>query len=132
MRQNLAYEFGQVLGEVDAVGLFVSLCTIQQRTNTVSAVRQPNLTNWLNRAGLVNIPCMRAVEVPLRPDQAATARLAQQFDTRTIYHVLLNGFYPQILQSNQAVIDGLPYEIMAVESDSLGTQTRLAIRTWTL
>ena len=132
MNQGILYELGQVLSGVEELGLFNSECTIQQRTNTVSPTGQPDLTDWVNRAGLVDIPGMFSIQRPAMPNTTATVRTPQQLDTLTLYHLLLDGYFPQILQQNQAVVNGTPYEIMAVESDSQFTQTRLAIRSYTL
>ena len=132
MNQGILYELGQVLPGVEALGLFDSLCTIQQRTNTVSALGQPDLTDWNDIPGLTNIQSMLSIQRTALPNQAATVRTPEQFDTQTQLHLLLNGYFPQILQQNQAVVDGTPYEIMAVESDSQKTQTRLALRVYTL
>lgn len=131
MNQNLTYEFDQVIPGVELIGLFSSLCTIQQRTNVVSATGQSDLTDWNNIPDLVDIPCVFAIQRPAMPDQGATVRTPIQFGTMTQYHCLLDGYFPDILQSNQAVVNGNPYEIMAVESDSQNTQTRLAVRVWT-
>jgi hypothetical protein len=132
MNQSLTYEFGQVIPIVEQADLFVSLCTIQARTGAVSVTGQPDLTDWVNIVGLVNIPCRKAIQRPYNPNQQATVRTPQQFDTQTQFHVLLDGYFPQIIQANQAVVDGVPYEIMAVESDSENSvMTRLALRVWT-
>jgi len=132
MNQSLTYEFGQVIPIVEQADLFVSQCTIQARTGAVSTTGQPDLTDWVNVAGLVNIPCRKAIQRPYNPNQQATVRAPQQFETQTQFHLLLDGYFPQIIQANQAVVDGVPYEIMAVESDSENNvMTRLALRVWT-
>jgi hypothetical protein len=137
LNQSLSYELlGVMPAATDpSLGLFQSaLATIQQRTNVVSLTGQPDLSDWVNTA-LVDIPCMFAIQRPSIPNQSATSRQPQQIDTETEYHCLLNGYYPEILQSNQLVITILgistAYEIMAVESDSQQTQTRMAARIYT-
>lgn len=111
--------------------------TIQKRTNAVSVTGQPDLTDWTNITGLISTPCMISMQRPTLPNQNATQRKPQELDTETEFHILLNGYYWQIRQSNRAVVTILktgvstPYEIMAVESDSQQTQTRLACRIWT-
>jgi hypothetical protein len=130
--QGLGLAIDSAITQAYATGLLSSLATIQQRTNTVSATGQPNLSTWTNIAGLVNIACQFSIQRPAMPNPSATMREPQQFDTLTQYHVLLDGYYPQILQEHQAVVNGTAYEIMAVESDSQQTMTRLALREYSL
>lgn len=131
MNQSIQYEVDAVMPAAVGSGLMVSSCNIQQRTNTVSATGQPNLTTWVNIPGLQNIQCQLSIQRVTMPNQSATMRKAEELDTETQLHLLLSGHYPQILQQNQAVVDGTAYEIMAVESDSQKVQTRLAVRVWT-
>ena len=115
------------------LGLFeAATCTIKQRTGAVSALGQVNMQGYTPIVGLENIPCMFAIQRPFMPNQGATARTPEQFDTQTQFHILLNGYYPQILQQNLANVDGVDYEIMAVESDSQQQMTRLGCRVYTL
>jgi hypothetical protein len=141
MNQSLDYEVLSIMPAATdpELALFESAtATIQQRTNTVSVTGQPDLTDWDDISDLTDIPCMFSVARPAMPNQGATVRTAQQSDTETQYHVLLNGYYPAVLQSNQVVITILStgvataYMIMAVESDSQQQQTRLACRAYTL
>ena len=135
MRQDLSYEIEQVIPEVIQTSLYNCLCTIQQRTNTVSAVGQPDLADWVTIPTLQSLQAMASIARPFMPNETATVRQPQQFETETLIHVLLMGYYPSILQQNQCVLVGGPYqgtyEIMAVENDSQFTQTRLGVRVWT-
>jgi hypothetical protein len=130
--QGLGLAIDSAITQANATGLLSSLATIQQRTNTVSATGQPNLSTWNNIADLVDIPCQFSIQRPAMPNPSATVRMPQQVDTLTQYHVLLNGYYPQILQEHQAVVNGTAYEILAVEPDSQQTMTRLALREYSL
>lgn len=134
--QGFALEFEGLIPDVVEAGLPNCLCTIQQRTNTVSVTGQPDFSDWVDIAEFVEIDAMASIDRPSIPNMSATVRQPQQFDTETLIHVLLMGFYPGILQQNQCVLVGGPYsgssEIIAVESDSQETQTRLAIRAWTI
>jgi hypothetical protein len=132
LNQGLQYEFEAVMPAVAADGLFNATCTIKQRTNTVSALGQLNMTGYEPIADLTNIACRFAPQAPGGPPQGDVTRMQQQFDTRTLYHVLLDGYYPEILQQYLANIDGTDYEIMAVENDSDFQMTRLAVRVYTL
>ncbi len=77
--------------------------------------------------GMEDIPCMLAVW-RMKPDQAAVQRLEDRFNTLGERHVLLDGYFPDILQMDLAIVDGVTYEIMAVENDSQNILTRLAVR----
>lgn len=132
MNQSLSYEFGQVMPAVAAEGLFNSLCTIKQRSNTVSALGQTNMTSYEPIADLTDIACRFAPQAPGAPPQSDTTRMQQQFDTRSLFHVLLDGYFPAIEQQFLANINGIDYEIMSVEGDSNFEMTRLAVRTFTL
>lgn len=121
-----------VMPAAAATGLFVSLCTIQQRTGAVSLTGQVDLTDWNDIDSLSNIPCQFSIVRPATPNMAATLRMPAQTDSLTQFHALLDGYFPSILQSNQAVVDGTAYEIVAVESDSQKTQTRLGLRAYGL
>ena len=129
MNQQLV-DFSKVMPLVVATGVLASICTIQSPSQTASASGQPNLGVWTNVSGLVNLPCMFA---PLLPDSARTMiqdeiKNMEYTEEMTVFHVLLNGYYPQVLQVYRAVIDGNPYDILGVESDSQKQMTRLAVR----
>lgn len=131
MNQGLAYELAQVMPQAYSTGLFVSLCTITQRTNTVDPLSgQMDLSDWVPvSSALTNIPCQVMVQSILKPDPAGVLRLPDEFDTKGYRHVLLNGYFDgQILSNMQANIDGTTYEIMSVEQDSQKAQTRMMVR----
>jgi hypothetical protein len=132
LNQSLQYEFEAVVPAVAAEGLFNSLCTIKQRSGQVSALGQLSMQNYQPIADLTDIACRIAVQAPGNPPQGDVTRMQQQFDTRTLYHVLLDGYYPEILQQNLANVNATDYEIMAVEPDSDFQMTRLAVRVYTL
>lgn len=134
MNQSLGYELDAVMPQAVDTGLFeaAAICTIKKRSNTVSGLGQVVMTNYQPVAGLVNLDCMFSIQRPALPNQGATQRTQQQFNTETQYHILLTGYYPQIQQQNLANVNGVDYEIMAVESDSQQQMTRLAARAYTL
>jgi hypothetical protein len=139
MNQSLTAELSQVMPQAVATGLFLSLCTIQQRAISAGEPKtdvlgQVDLSgpDYTTVAGLANIPCQIAVQKTSAPDMAAVVRREQQYDTRADKHVLLNAYYPAILQQHIAIVDGVTYEIMAVENDSQQQMTRLAVRVFTL
>src|ERR1700674_4674334 len=131
--QTLAYAVGRVMTSVAYTGLQKSLCTILQRGSIggepkTNAMGQVDLAQADYTTILQNIPCQIAVLRPFRPDISATVRKAEEIDTINDKAIELNGYYPQILQQHLAVVDGVTYEIFAVESDSQKQVTRLAAR----
>ncbi len=139
MNQQLAYEFTQVMPMAVETGVFISLCTILQRAANGSepqtdALGQVDLaqSDMTQVPGLVNLPCQIAALRPFRPDISAEARTVEQYDEMADKEIMLTAYYPQILQQHVAVVDGSPYEIMAVEPDSQKQFTRIAARSYTL
>jgi hypothetical protein len=127
MNQDLAYEFSAVMPAAIATGAFVSLCTIQAPDGTIGPSGQPS-GNFTNTAGLVNIPCMDA-PVSENRIQATETRSFAEIMSKGYRHVLLNGYYPTIdfgqRTGARAVVDGVNYTILGVESDSQNQMTRL-------
>jgi hypothetical protein len=128
MNQSLTYDFNQPITLANQSGALVSLCTVQQRTGATDPLGQVDLQDWMIIPSLAEIPCILSVYRPSAPDKAAQMRMPDSFDFSNYRHCLLNGYYPAILQQYQAVVDGIPYEIMAAENDSQFTMTRLALR----
>jgi hypothetical protein len=137
MNQQLSYEFTQVMPQVAQTGVQISLCTILQRGSVggepiTNAMGQVDLAQTDYTTILSNIPCQIAVLRPFRPDISATVRKVEEYDTINDKAIELNGYYPQILQQHLAVVDGVTYELFAVEPDSQKQVTRLAARKYTL
>jgi hypothetical protein len=113
-----------------STGLFVSLCTIQRPDGVLIDAGQPS-GNFVNVAGLVNIPCMAPPEANVRIT-ASEVKSEQNIQSFSELHVLLNGWYPSIedgvAMGWRAVIDGSAFDLMGAESDSQGTQTRMVAR----
>jgi hypothetical protein len=131
MNQSLSYEFPEPIALAIESDALSSLTTIQQRTNAVDTLGQVDLADWTDIPGLINIQSMLAVFRPATPDKAAMMRRPEEIDTSNYRHNLLNGYYPSILQQHRAIVDGIPYEMYAVEHDSQHTMTRLALRIYT-
>lgn len=115
-----------------ATGLFVSLATIKQASNSQDSLGQVNLTptGFTTIAGCADIPCMRAPYAVNNPDadEQESPTMVAAFNP---FHVLLNDYFPQIPEAEAstgeliAIIDGVQHQIVGVESDSQFTQTRL-------
>ncbi len=127
MQQGIATYISGIMPIAVASGLFVSTCSIQRPSGNLTADGTPDGL-YVAIAGLQNISCMNAPESNLRITADET-KTTEQIDAENSNHVLLSGYYP-ILEQNtqfQAVVDGVTYQIMGVESDSQRQMTRLKL-----
>jgi|HubBroStandDraft_4_1064222.scaffolds.fasta_scaffold01415_9 hypothetical protein len=128
MYQGQSFTIAAVMPEAIQAGLFVSLCTVQEPDGLQTADGSPS-GNWLNISGLVDIPCMDGPEADnrIRAKLEKNPRYIEGFVFR---HVLLAGYYPAIEENDnwRAIVDGVAYDPLGVESDSQGTQTRLLLQ----
>lgn len=132
MNQSFTPALPDVLAAVEAAGLFVSLCTIQATTDpeaSADAVGQPDEVTWTAVPGMADIPCMMA---PGRggklPSQDAELDVPSLVLERADFTALLDGYYPQIIPKQRAIVDGAAYDIKDVASDSQGISTWLFLR----
>jgi hypothetical protein len=138
--QGLQFDLAEPILAVAAAGLFVSVASFTRRP---ASAGEPvvDASGWVDTVpadytpvtGLQSIPCMLAVYSEYKPNIAGAERTDMQYNTLSWRHLLLNGYYPAILQTDLVTVDGLVYEIMSgAEHDSQHTMTRLAIRQYTL
>lgn len=94
-----------------AEGFFASRVTIQDETG-------------VDVAGLVNLPV--AESFGIRPDsqERRTPDLTIMSRERTL---LLTGFFPQIQEHWRAVLEGVAFDILAVEPSASRAMTRLRV-----
>jgi hypothetical protein len=124
-------------------GLYNSLCTIQQPDGLLTTDGAPS-GNYVDVAGLVDIPCMDAV-LSDGSIQATEARELEEIMSKSYRHVSLNGFYPKLITGAvfaggpggqalgwQAIVDGVTFNLLGAEGDSQGTQTRLKLQLVTI
>lgn len=136
--QTISNQVARVTGKIAVTGLQRSFCTILVRaasgglpvTDAMGQV-DTSIPDYTILPGHQNIPCQLAVN-KLRPDEGGVVRRPEQYDTMGMRALELNGYYPLILQQHLAQVDGVPYEVMAVEPDSQKQITRLAVRLYTL
>ena len=131
MLQSLDYDVAQASTEAIQSGLLVSMCTIQVPSGAQSPSGAP-INTWVNVAGLVAILCMDAVTSA--SITATELKALSEIEAKALRHVFLNACYPQLVtlklagQVRALITDPLgntiTYEIMGVEDDSQGTQTR--------
>lgn len=120
----------RVMPAARATGLFVSLATFQSSDAAdfpdgfYSGVYQ-------DLPGLVNIPCTSPPVSEARI-QAVEVKNLQDITSSELHHVLLNGFFPQLVtgwrQGWIVVIDGVIFDVFGVESDSQNQMTRVTAR----
>lgn len=130
--QGIAEAIAAVMVEVNASGLLSATCTIQRLIPTYAADGQPDLTGtgYSNLVGHVDIACMSAVP-SLGNIQATEIKALQDILAIQFRHVLLSGYYPDILPDDRILItlQGITgttvFDILGVESDSQNQMTRL-------
>lgn len=138
MLQLPTYALKQVISNAMAQsGLFVSLATFYKRpddpSESVDEYGQVDLINFSVVAGLENIRCMFAPQNVSTPNQGDTTRTVEQFDSKTQFHLLLAGYFPAVQQRYLVKVDGsVYYEVQGTESDSQSSQTRCAVREWSI
>lgn len=133
MRQLLTYEVAAVMPMALDTGLFVSTCNVQKPSGTYVEGAPDNL--YVPVAGLQGIRCMDAPKAPDRLNiQSGTMQAVDRVEKCDYRHVLLEKFYPGLSPATNwgnalwhAVIDGTSYLILAAETDSQRTQTRLSL-----
>jgi hypothetical protein len=130
-----ALDLSYVMDEVRASGLLTSLCTITvppaSTTFGDSGAMDPT-TAWADLPGHVAIPCKDA---PINTgDGVSVTELKSMEDIQAVNlrHVLLDNYYPLILASYRATVDGKVYDIVNAESDSHRQMTRLALELRTI
>lgn len=95
---------------------FPSLCQVQYLTETVDADGQV-VTAWTDRHVAVpcNVTSLKGKEIR-GPNQTYVVANSS---------IALQGAYPDIRESDRAIVDGVTYDILLVEQ-ILGTMTRLS------
>jgi hypothetical protein len=102
-------------------GVYPSLCTVQVGSGAQDAYGHEE-TVWGDLVGHVGIACRIA------PRGASERAQAEQIYAETTHIVSLAGYYPGILPTMQAVVDGFAYGIEGVEHDGNRVTTRLYVR----
>lgn len=139
-QDTIALAIADVMQAVIATGLLVSLATFQGPSQDFDSAGAWDGT-WTNISGLVDIPCT-APPKSTGDIQATENRALQEIVAAEWHHVLLNAWYPQLdagwrgdgspAGSWRVLIDGFPYEIAGVESDSQMQMTRVTAKLTTM
>jgi hypothetical protein len=131
MNQSIAVDIARVMPEVAASGLLTSLCTITvppRAPGDIDAGGAPDpAAPYTNLSGHVDIPCTAAALSSGDSVQPTEVKTLSEILAKNMLHVLLGGYYPTIIADYRAVVDGIVYDIVGVENDSQGVQTRLAL-----
>lgn len=133
MNQGLTLDLAGVMPAVRATGLLSSLCTITRSPEDFDDGGAPiAATAYVPVTGLVDIPC--TAPPLLASDRVARQELRSedQVQSETVLHVLLDDYYPDIITTDRAVVDGVEYNIANAESDSQKRMTRLALERITI
>lgn len=141
--QSLNAAINEVLGIPMAVAnlneRFPSLCTVNMANNTPDALGQVDLSfsNPANYTAILSeVACMRSPS-SVSKVIAGETKTVPMTEALNLFHVLLDGYYPQIPEAInnraqlQAVIDGRVHEVLGCESSSqlaAANQTRLQVR----
>ena len=141
MNQGIQTAIDQVMPAALQTGLFVkATVTFQTPLDTSAGFTQTGFPTgaYVDVPGLTDLQAMVAPTSILRVSGNTIKSLSEQ-EALNSSHVLLGGYYPDAEDAwragGRAVINGLTYEnndILAVESDSQKTQTRMAVRVVTI
>lgn len=104
---------------------YPSSCTIQEATEAADSYGQL-IPTWGNLADHVAIRCRIAPNPPQSGDEQ---RMQTQIYTVHSWLISFNGYYPAILETMRAVVDGMTYDIIQVQHDGNDKTTRLSVRT---
>ena len=132
MYQGIGIDLAQTVAEVNYSGYLSGTCTIQVPTGAQNADGSPANT-WVAVSELTGLYCQIAVPSATAV-QATEVKDLEEIMARSIRHVLLAGFYPQLKQLKQAgQVQALlsltgdstyTFEVLGAEDDSQGQMTR--------
>lgn len=141
MYQGISRELAQVMPEAIATGLFsTTLCTVQTPSGIIGNSGAPDGT-FVDLTGVTDIQCMSAPPSIARI-QATDLKSLQEIMNIGLRHVLLAGYYPQIVaavaagaravmttfDSAGSLIETTTYDILGAEADSQVQMTRMEIK----
>jgi head-tail adaptor len=98
---------------------FPSLCTIQEDVGVADA-HGVIVEDWQDVH--VDIPCAHG------PNKGTEIKQPDQTYVVSNYAVSLMGHYPGVTEKMRAVVSGVAYDILLVQSSSHGGATRLLVR----
>jgi hypothetical protein len=111
-------DFSLPIRTVRELGLLKSVCTIKRPPTTTSDTGAASLdpADTETVTGLSDIACMLA---PAKTSAKAAEQNRENYtEQRALFRCLLDGYFPQILQKDLALIDGEYYDIKNVDVSS--------------
>lgn len=105
---------------------YPSLCTFLQLTKTQNDSGQETHTFTTIDAGHTNIPCRKSPLIIVRPQTQESQHGAFQF-SEAKEQVNVNKYVADASIEWQITVDGITYEIVAVEHDGNSLSTRIGI-----
>src|SRR5688572_25395904 len=108
----------RLLEAIDDSGIvYPSLCTVKVPSTTQDPNTGQPVREWpTDLAGVIDVPCRKAPFIEDRPSNREV-RENQQTTQFTQAHVIMKGYFSTILPEMRAVVDGVAYDILGVESD---------------
>ena len=100
---------------------FPSLCAIQENVGIENDYGEI-VEDWQDYADHADLPCAHG------PNKGIEVKKPDQTYVISNYTLSLRGYYPTITEAMRAVVDGVAYEILLVQSDSHGVTTRILTR----
>lgn len=102
--------------------VFNSLCTLQEKTGIRNSLGE-KASEWTDIVLFGTLECQLSVVSNQR--QIGERELGMLTYTILNHFILFKEYIPEIEENYRAVVDGQPYDIVAVEHDSQKTFTRL-------
>jgi hypothetical protein len=99
---------------------YPSLCTIQSAVEPQDTVGQPVVASYTDV--LQALPCR------VSPAGAREMKLPNQTYGVASHTINLRGHYPSITTAMRALVDGVAYDVLAVEHDGNAYTTRLQVQ----
>lgn len=114
---------------------FPDLCTIQEPLPGLSdqdaygAPHSAAVRTYTPLAGHQDLPCAVAPEGGTTAAASKERRTTEYTQEWNLFEIILNGYFPDIKQVHQAVVNGVTYEIQGVNADVYKILTHLHCRT---
>jgi len=102
--------------------LFPDRITFQRRSATTQDPYGEPVDTWSDILGYVNLPCAQA------PLSAEERQALQMTVSERVWTILIPRYLPDITSADRAVLGGVAYDIISVESDQTHTLTRVRLR----
>lgn len=118
----------RVMPAAIATNLADSLITIQEPPATYDAAGAPVVGPYTDVAGLIGLRCMRAPFITSERMVADELKALPEVAEMQLFHVWMEGWFPQIVAHWRAIIDGQAHDILGVEWDSQKQMTRLKVQ----